>query len=137
MDPVKRERSYSHGLEGRDELSEQVIGAAIEVHRALGPGLLESVYQCCLAEELRFRGLSFNSELPLPIRYRGRCLDAGFRLDLVVESRLLVELKSIERVLPVHVAQVLTYLRVSGIRRGLLINFNAPRLTFGVRRVSL
>jgi GxxExxY protein len=104
------------------DLSHQVIGAAIEVHRLLGPGLLESVYELALAYELTLRGLSFVQQVDLPLRYKGKELSCGFRLDMVVERTLLLELKAVERVLAVHEAQLLTYLRLSGIRVGLLLN---------------
>ena len=117
-----------------DELTEQVIGAAIEVHRTLGPGLLESLYQGAMEQELLARGLSFASEVRLPVRYKGTLLDGLLRIDLLVEEQLVVELKSLDAVLPVHCAQVLTYLRTGGFDRGLLINFNVAMLARGVRR---
>jgi GxxExxY protein len=113
-----------------------VIGAAIEVHRALGPGLLESTYRVCLRHELEQRGLTVASEVPVPVEYRGVRLDCGYRIDLLVEGAVVVELKSVEGLLPVHEAQLITYLRLSGLRVGLLINFNVPVLKDGiVRRV--
>ncbi len=116
-------------------LSEQVIGAAIEVHRHLGPGLLESAYQRSLEAELTLRGIPFRSEELLPVEYKGIQLDCSFRVDLLVDDRLLVELKAAESILPVHVAQLLTYLRLYKLRLGLLINFNVPVLWRGVKRV--
>lgn len=116
------------------DLSHAVIGAAIEVHRELGPGLLESVYQRCLAFELISRGIEIAEEVPLPVVYKGASLDCGYRLDLVVGGDLLVELKSVQAVEPVHQAQVLTYLKLSGLKRALLINFNVPFLKEGIRR---
>lgn len=118
------------------ELSEAVIGAAIEVHRELGPGLLESVYESCLAHELESRGIEHRRQVSLPVRYKSQTLDIGYRLDLLVNDRLIVEVKSVDRLEPVHEAQLLTYLKLSDIRVGLLVNFNVPVLTKGiVRRV--
>ena len=118
------------------ELTGQIIGAAIEVHRALGPGLLESAYQACLARELSLRDVSFEREKPLPVEYKGLQLDCGYRLDLLVEDRVVLELKAVGRLLPVHEAQLLTYLKLTGCRVGLLINFNVAVLKEGiVRRV--
>ncbi len=117
-----------------DALTERVIGAAIEVHRQLGPGLLESVYVVALEHELLARGVSFSSEVLLPIQYKGTMLDGALRIDLLVENALIVELKSVDAVLPVHCSQVLTYLRIGGFSRALLINFNVSVLVNGVRR---
>jgi GxxExxY protein len=117
-------------------LTEQVIGAAIEVHRALGPGLLESVYEACLCRELLHRGLPFESQVPISVVYRDVRLEHGFRIDVLVETTLLIEIKAVERLLPLHEAQILTYLRLGGFRLGLLMNFNAVRLTDGLRRFS-
>ena len=121
----------------RDPVSGQVIGCAIEVHRLLGPGLLESAYEECLSYELRVAGLHIERQVAVPVTYKGVNLDATYRLDLVVERTLLVELKAVEAVLPVHKAQVLTYLRLSGLRTGLLMNFCAARLRDGVTRLVL
>lgn len=123
--------------DGRDTLSGVVIESAIVVHRAVGPGLLESVYQCCLAHELRKRGVSFVTGCRLPVIYDGVELKTYFRLDLLVEGELVVELKSVQELHPVHIAQALTYLKLAGLKRALLINFNVPRLLEGVKRVSL
>jgi len=112
-----------------------VIGSAIAVHRALGPGLLESAYQRCLERELTLRSVAFASELEIPVRYRGKRLDCGYRLDLVVENCVAVEVKSVEQLIPIHNAQVLTYLRLSGLPVGLLINFNVKVLRHGIRRL--
>lgn len=117
-----------------DPLSERVIGAAVEVHRHLGPGLLESVYLAAMECELLARGMNFASELPLPVRYKGAELDGVLRIDLLVEQDLVVELKAVEAILPVHCSQTLTYLRVGNFGRGLLINFNVTKLVNGVRR---
>jgi GxxExxY protein len=120
----------------QEELTAQIIGAAIEVHRELGPGLLESAYEECLCYELHLRRLNFQRQVDLPIGYKGLQLDCGYRLDIVVEDSVLVELKSIEQILPIHQAQLLTYLRLSAKKIGLLIDFNVPVLKNGiVRRV--
>jgi GxxExxY protein len=120
-----------------DALSNRVIGCAIEVHRQLGPGLLESVYRCCLAHELHAVGLNFEAEKPVPVRYKGVDLDCGFRIDILVENELIVELKSVNSVLAVHEAQVLTYLRLANVSTGLLVNFNSKLLRSGIRRFVL
>jgi GxxExxY protein len=116
------------------DISRQVIGLAIEVHRQLGPGLLESAYQACLGQELREAGLPFAQQVALPIIYKGRTLDCEYRMDFVVEPGLVLEVKSVATILPVHEAQLLTYLRLSGHRVGLLLNFNSPVLKDGIRR---
>ncbi|MCH6589873.1 MAG: GxxExxY protein [Alphaproteobacteria bacterium] len=118
----------------RDPLTEQVIGCAIEVHRALGPGLLEAVYEECLCHELHENGLGFQRQIPVPVTYKAVNLETGFRADLVIEKELLIEIKAVERLLPVHQAQVLTYLKLSGIPKGLLLNFNTRVLKDGIRR---
>ena len=119
-----------------NEITEAVIGAAIEVHRALGPGLLESAYIQCLCYELTLRKLPFELELPLPVVYKGFKLDCGYRVDMVVVSTVVVEVKAVEHIVPVHEAQLLTYLRLGAWKAGLLINFNVPLLRDGiVRRV--
>lgn len=117
-----------------NRITEAVIGAAIKVHRALGPGLLESAYQECLSRELSLREISFQREVPLPVHYEGVQLDCGYRLDLVVADEVIVELKSLDQLAPIHEAQLLTYLRLSGKRVGLLINFNVPMLKDGILR---
>ncbi len=114
-----------------------IVDAAFKVHKALGPGLLESVYELCLCHELRTRGMSFKAQIPVPVVYDGVRLDAGFRLDLLVEDRVIVELKAVEAILPLFEAQLLTYLRLSGKRLGLLINFNVPLIKDGISRVIL
>lgn len=116
-------------------LTEQVIGAAIDVHRALGPGLLESAYEACLAYELAERGLSVERQKALPVVYKGVALDCGYRLDLLVEKRLVVELKTVERLEPIHHAQLLSYLKLSGCKVDLLNNFNVTLLKNGIRRL--
>ena len=118
-----------------NELTSKVIAAAIEVHQALGPGLLESVYLECLQFELAHRNLRFATQVAIPIAYKGLELGAGYRVDLIVSDRLVVEAKSVERVIPVHKAQVLTYLRLTACPLGLLINFNVPKLVDGVYRL--
>jgi GxxExxY protein len=118
----------------RGELTEQVIGLAIKLHRRLGPGLLESVYEECLCFELQQTGLDFERQIAVPVVYEGVLLEAGFRADIVVAHELIIEIKSVDRLLPIHEAQVLTYLRMSGYRIGLLLNFNVLRLKDGIRR---
>ena len=120
-----------------EHLASRVIGAAIEVHKQLGPGLLESAYETCLAIELAHLGLPFERQKPLPIVYRGKAIDAAYRLDFVVADRLVLELKSVERLEPIHTAQVLTYLRLTGSKLALLINFNVPLLRDGLKRIIL
>ena len=134
--------THHGGTETRSKLlhekhTEEVIGATIEVHRVLGPGLLESAYEECLCHELNLRKLRFVRQIPLPVSYKGINLDCGYRLDIVVEDSLILELKTIEHVLPVHEAQLLTYLKTTGKRVGLIINFHVPALVRGgiVRKV--
>lgn len=122
----------------RDPLTEKVIGAAIEVHRELGPGLLESAYEECLCFELDRLGLQYERQVPLPIRYKDlRLAGAGYRLDVVVRNELILELKTVEKLLPIHEAQLLTYLRLSGIKKGLLLNFLTPVLRTGIKRLVI
>jgi GxxExxY protein len=118
-------------------LTDAIIGAAIEVHRHLGPGLLESAYEECLTHELGLRGLPCVRQVPLPLVYKGVTLDCGYRMDLVVDDRVVVELKAADAILPIHQAQLLTYLRLSGKHVGLLLNFNVPVLKEGVKRMVL
>ena len=118
----------------RDPLTGKVIGCAIAVHRALGPGLLESTYKQCLAHELSRTGIGFKLEHPLPVKYREVLLDCGYRIDLLIEDSLIVELKVVEAVKKIHQAQILTYMKLSGIRTGLLINFNTVTLKDGIYR---
>ena len=120
--------------ERANALSREVIGAAIEVHKALGAGLLESAYEECLCQELKLRNIPFERQVDLPIEYKGMKLSAGYRMDIVVDGLVILELKSIEKVLPIHEAQLLTYLRLSKIWLGLLINFNVPVLKEGLHR---
>ena len=119
-----------------DILAEQVIGHAIEVHRALGPGLLESVYRVCLLIELRAAGLRVEEEKRVPIEYKGRRIPDAFKIDLLVEGRLVLELKAVERLHPVFQAQAITYLKLTGCPAGLILNFNAESLKGGLRRVN-
>lgn len=130
------------GAEGAEDaegscnaLSERVIGAAIEVHRCLGPGLLESAYETCLCREFQLRGIRFERQRYLDVDYKGMVVKHAFRVDLIVEDRLLVELKSLEAIAEVHQVQLLTYLRVTGLRLGLIVNFNTPVPWRGVKRV--
>lgn len=116
--------------------SEQVIGACIEVHQRLGPGLLESAYQACVARELSLRRISVESQVPVPIQYKGVLLDCGYQLDFVVSRSIVLELKAVERLLPVHEAQVITYLKLTGFEVGLLVNFNVRVLREGIRRLT-
>ena len=120
-----------------DGLSHRVIGCAIEVHRALGPGLLESAYEQCLAHELSRNGILFELQHPQPVEYKGLKLDCGYRIDLLVEGKLILELKSVSRLTGVHEAQLLTYMKLSGIKTGLLINFNVVKLKDGIKRFVL
>ncbi|PYI46054.1 MAG: GxxExxY protein [Verrucomicrobia bacterium] len=120
-----------------DELSRSVIGCAIEVHRNLGPGLLESTYRQCLACELSHAGILFQMELPLPVRYKNILLDCGYRIDLLVRGELIVEIKSVEALLPIHQAQILTYMRLANVPIRLLVNFNVTRLQTGIKRFVL
>jgi GxxExxY protein len=119
------------------ELTEAIIGAAITVHRELGPGLLESVYEKCLAFELADRGLSVIAQKEIPVRYRNLTFDCSFRADLIVENKVLLELKSIDQLMPIHTSQVITYLKLTGLKTSLLINFNVPTLKTGLKRISL
>jgi GxxExxY protein len=118
-----------------DGITEQIIGAAIEVHRETGPGLLESAYEECLCYELSQLKLAFQRQVPLPVLYKGIKLDCGYRMDLLVEDAVIIELKTVEQLLPVHSAQLLTYLKLSGKPVGLLMNFNEAVLRKGLRRL--
>ncbi len=121
----------------KDPFTEKVIGCAIEVHRTLGPGLLESTYQQCLASELSCNGIPFRLECPMPVRYKDLQLDCGYRIDVLVDDRLILELKSIEKIKGIHKAQLLTYMKLAQITTGLLINFNVRRLADGIQRFKL
>jgi GxxExxY protein len=139
--PLWGEQSESKDTESTEafennSLTDAIIGAAIAVHRELGPGLLESVYEKCLALELTKTGLQVCSQKEIPLTYKGLALESGFRADLIVENRVLIELKSVDQLLPVHTAQVLTYLKLTGLRTALLINFNVQLLKNGIKRLS-
>ncbi len=121
--------------EKANALSHEIIGAAIEVHKTIGPGLLESAYEECLCHELFLRGMPFQRQSPLPVKYKGITLDVGYRLDLVVDDLVVVELKAVDNLLPIHDAQLLTYLRLRGVWLGLLINFSGPVLKDGIKRM--
>jgi GxxExxY protein len=131
---VKKEKILVDIKENMDVLTHEVIGAAIEVHKALGPGLLESAYEACLCQELKLRQIPFERQVPLGLNYKGIMLDDVYRMDVVVDGKLVLELKAVERLDPIHDAQILTYLRLSKIRLGLLINFNVPVLKSGIKR---
>ena len=118
-----------------NELSSKIIGATIEVHKALGPGLLESAYEECLCHELTLQRISFDRQRPLPVEYKGERLDCGYRLDIVVEHTIILELKSCEGIEPIHKAQLLTYLKLSGLSLGLLLNFNVAIMRDGIVRI--
>jgi GxxExxY protein len=120
-----------------NSLTEAIIGAAITVHRELGPGLLESVYEKCLAFELADQGLSVTTQKEIPVRYKNLTFDCSFRADLIVENKVLLELKSIDQLSPIHTSQVITYLKLTGLRTALLINFNVQILKTGLKRISL
>ena len=120
-----------------EDLTQNIIGAAMDVHRELGPGLLESSYEACLCHELSLRGIRFRRQVELPILYKGIRLDCGYRIDLIIEESVIVELKAIDKLAPIHEAQLLTYLRLTGRRIGLLINFNVPLLKNGIIREVL
>ncbi len=119
-----------------DDLTSKAIGAAIEVHKSLGPGLLESAYEECLCRELDLRGINYERQKELPIEYKGVKLNCGYRLDIVVAGELILELKACDVLEPIHEAQLLTYLKLTGLKIGLLINFNVPVLKMGIRRIA-
>ena len=118
-------------------LSNRVIGSAIKVHRVLGPGLLESAYEQCLAHELKLNGIDFKIQQPFPIEYKGIQLDCGYRVDLIVEGEIIIELKSVAALTGIHEAQLLTYMKLAGIKQGFLINFNVTRLKDGLKSFVL
>jgi GxxExxY protein len=117
-----------------NQITEKIIGAAMKVHSALGPGLLESAYHACLLREIEKQGLSVSSEVVLPVIYDGEVIDVGYRMDLLVEDQVIVELKAVDKTLPIHEAQLITYLKLSGKKIGLLINFNVLHLRDGITR---
>ncbi len=118
-----------------NKLSGQIIGAAIEIHKSLGPGLLESAYEECLCHELQLRKIVYERQKPLPVVYKGVNLDCGYRLDVVVENAIILELKAVEKIEPIHQAQLLTYLKLSGLKLGLVLNFNVPVMKDGIVRI--
>jgi GxxExxY protein len=120
-----------------DTLSNRVIGCAIEVHRELGPGLMESTYEQCLAHELKLKGIRFRLQQAQPVMYKGVRLDCGYRIDMLIEDTLLIELKSVDKIMGIHEAQLLTYMKLADIRTGLLINFNVTKLKHGIKRFVL
>ena len=120
-----------------NEVTQGIIGAAIEVHRHTGPGLLESVYKACMVRELSLRNLAFNCEVPLNVEYKGIKLDYAYRMDFLVEDSVIIELKAVETLLRLHEAQLLTYLKLTGYKTGLLINFNVPILKNGIKRLTI
>ena len=120
-----------------EEFTREIIAAAIEVHKYLGPGLLESVYEECSARELELRGIQFQRQMPLKLVYKGQALDCDYRMDLVVQNKVIIELKAVDKLLPVHTAQLLTYLRLSKMEIGLLFNFNEALITEGMKRLIL
>jgi GxxExxY protein len=130
-------QDYSYHTMDINKLTGDVIGAGIEVHKILGPGLLESTYEKCLCHEFDLRKIPYERQKELPVEYKGIKLDCGYRLDIVVANRLIVELKACESLQPIHEAQLLTYLKLTGIKLGLLINFNVPVLKQGIKRLAL
>ena len=122
-------------MDDLNDLTGAIIGGAIEVHRNLGPGLLESAYESCLLWELRQKGLRAESQVPVPIRYKGLQLDAGYRIDLLVQDKIIVELKAIDKIQPIHTAQVLTYLKMMDLKMALILNFNVELMRSGIKRI--
>jgi GxxExxY protein len=120
-----------------DELSNRVIGCALEVHRELGPGLLESTYEQCLAHELKLNAIAFRLQHPQAVEYKSIRLDCGYRIDVIVEDTLILELKSVDEIKGIHEAQLLTYMKLAGVKTGLLINFNVSKLKSGIKRFVL
>ena len=127
----------AHIPQATEDVAAHIVDAGLRVHEALGPGLLESAYEHCLAHELTQRGKAVQRQVPMPIFYNGTQLDAGYRIDLLVENCVVVEIKALDAILPIHHAQILTYLRLSGCRLGFLMNFNVPLYKSGLRRVVL
>ena len=121
-------------MKNLNELTDAIIGAAMEVHRTLGPGLLESTYEMCLCRELSIRGITFERQVPIPVEYKGVKLDCGYRPDIIVDETILIEIKAVDSVLSIHDAQLLSYLKLGGWKIGLLINFNVELLKHGLRR---
>ncbi len=127
----------SQGKFNFDDLSHKVIGCALEVHRFLGPGLLESTYEKCLSKELELQGIEHQCQVAMPVEYKGLLLECGYRLDILAEHRLILELKSVDKIDPIHKAQLMTYLKLAKIKTGLLINFNVPILRDGIHRIVM
>jgi GxxExxY protein len=123
--------------DSRDQLTEKIIGAAIEVHRHLGPGLLESVYEQCLCHELSLRGIQFIRQQPMPVKYKGMGIDCGFKIDIAVEGTVVLELKVVDKITAVHISQLHTYMKLANIHRGLLLNFNVHLMKDGILRYVL
>jgi len=136
---VNNSRLHSFDIQAYPEkaLTEKIIGAAIEVHKQIGPGLLESAYQACLARELVLAGINFEQEKSIPLEYKGVSVDCGYRLDFLVENKVIVELKTVDELNSIHKAQLLTYLKLIHYKVGLLINFNIPLLKDGIKRLIL
>ena len=124
-----------NNLESLNSLTERIIGCAIEVHKGIGPGLLESAYEECLCFELSQAGLAFERQVPLPVAYKGVNLDCGYRLDLIVEGQIILEIKAVDRIIPIHEAQLLSYLRMLDKRVGLILNFHSAVLKNGIKRI--
>jgi GxxExxY protein len=122
-------------VDNLNELTGAIIGAAIEVHRDLGPGLFESAYESCLLWELRQKDFKVETQVPVPIRYKGLQLDAGYRIDLLVQDQIIVELKAIDKIQPIHTAQVLTYLKMTNLKMALILNFNVELMRSGIKRI--
>ncbi|MEP7704984.1 GxxExxY protein [Paraglaciecola sp. 25GB23A] len=120
-----------------NNLTQTIIGLAINVHKELGPGLLESSYEACLIYELLEHGIAAEQQSVLPINYKGKQIDNGYRVDILIPTKLIIELKAVDKILPIHIAQTLTYMKLSNIQTGLIINFNASRLTNGIKRLRL
>ena len=118
-----------------NEISREIVDSAIKVHSALGPGLLESAYEGCLEHELSLRGITVKTQVPVPVRYKGVSIDVGYRVDLLVGEKVVVELKSVDKLLPIHTAQVLTYLRLGSYKLGLALNFNTVHMRDGIKRI--
>jgi GxxExxY protein len=127
--------ALGHTRDLADDLSYDIVGAALGVHKQLGPGLLESAYEACLCRELTLHGIAYERQVSLPLDYHGMSLDCGYRLDLVVEGLVIVEVKAVAKVLPIHRAQLMTYLKLSKVRLGLIINFNVSALRLGIYRI--
>jgi GxxExxY protein len=132
---ARREQEMNKTKEEIEQIAEQVVDAMLKVHRALGPGLLESTYQTCLAHELRCRGIEVGCEVALPVRYEGIEIEVGYRIDTLVAECIVIENKSVQAILPIHEAQLLTYLKLSGHRLGFLVNWNVPLIKDGIKRM--